>query len=888
MPSFQLVNLNCGGCFASVEETNHGGANDSFRLNWNGNVSAPIANGAGFTADGVQVALQGLSEVQTVSLSGYTTDGDSYTLNYNGADTVPITRGQNNTAAGIAAALQGGNEQQLVTLAGFNAANPTNSFQIQIGGNNSAVLGNGGLAINNANVAAAVNAIPGFAGTVTSAGAGNTGFTLTFGDPSGNTDVPSIAIVNLGCSPGCTATVRETVKGTPPVAGWPAGGTVTVGSLTDTGYTLTFSGTLQGTDVSLVTLTNLSGVTGSTVETTKGTAGIVPVGMSATVAGFGGGKFNNTGFQVTFGGIVAGTNVPVMLALQDFTAGASGFVGETDKGGAVDNKGGPGLITPTGNTWPSVSAPAQYTIPLRTPFALTGTATDAEGDGMTFAWEQNDRGGNTGTSLLNSTKTDGPLFAMFPQSGQISESDTLLYNSPGENHLTSDPTRVFPDLQQILDDNTNAETGACPDGPIAPPVPIPAKECFSEFLPTADYVGFTGVNDAPLSLHFRFTARDGKGGANSADTTLLLATGTGPFLVTAPNTASVAWTAGSTRNVTWDVAGTNTPELAENVKISLSTDGGHTYPWVLVASTPNDGSEAVTIPNVATTKARIKVEAVGNVFFDLSNANFTVTMPGVIGLDGVSLGGKGALVDSFDASAGPYGGANKGVEASVFSNASIDLGGGTVRGDVRSALGPVNLDKGGLVSGDVTAGGAITNQGTIQGTATPNTETPQIDAPPVAACSPYSDATGISGKFAYSSTTGNLTVSGGKTATLAAGEYCFHNLVLSGGSTLAVAGPVKITLTGLLNAGGGGFLNPSHIPANLQLSSSYAGANGVVLSGGAGAYLAVYAPTTSVALAGGSPIYGAVLGKTLSVSGNGAVHYDTQLVEVWASYFNSP
>ena len=45
VPNIQLVNLSCGGCFASVEETNHGGANDSFTLNYNGNVSAPIVNG---------------------------------------------------------------------------------------------------------------------------------------------------------------------------------------------------------------------------------------------------------------------------------------------------------------------------------------------------------------------------------------------------------------------------------------------------------------------------------------------------------------------------------------------------------------------------------------------------------------------------------------------------------------------------------------------------------------------------------------------------------------------------------------------------------------------------------------------------------------------------
>src|SRR6185436_18785104 len=97
----------------------------------------------------------------------------------------------------------------------------------------------------------------------------------------------------------------------------------------------------------------------------------------------------------TFGGTLAATNVPVLLSLQDFSAGSSGFVNETDKGGAVDNKGG--IITNTGNSVPVVVAPLQFTIPLRTPFALTGSATDADDDTLTYSWEQNDRGGGAGT-----------------------------------------------------------------------------------------------------------------------------------------------------------------------------------------------------------------------------------------------------------------------------------------------------------------------------------------------------------------------------------------------------------------------------------------------------------------------------------------------------------
>ena len=60
------------------------------------------------------------------------------------------------------------------------------------------------------------------------------------------------------------------------------------------------------------------------------------------------------------------------------------------------------------------------------------------------------------------------------------------------------------------------------------------------------------------------------------------------------------------------------------MKISLSTDGGTTFGTVLAASTPNDGSETLAMPNVDASKVRIKIEAVDNYFFDVNDADFAL------------------------------------------------------------------------------------------------------------------------------------------------------------------------------------------------------------------------------------------------------------------------
>ncbi|HEX6341159.1 M12 family metallo-peptidase [Umezawaea sp.] len=358
---------------------------------------------------------------------------------------------------------------------------------------------------------------------------------------------------------------------------------------------------------------------------------ILPEGARVEVAGFGDNvnrptPFDTTGFQVTFRGALEGTDV---AALGIDVTGATGHVGETVRGGPQGNQG---HVRDTRNHAPVVTVPARHTIPARTPFSLTGRASDPDGDPVTYLWEQDDPGGETGTPLVDNAKTDGPLFRVFGTAAVVSDEDALEYRSPGQNSATTDPTRVFPDLAQVAAGNTNAVTGRCPTAP-PPPAPetgggtnVPADvvDCYSEFLPTADWVGVDGSR----TLHFRLTARDGRpggGGIGTADTALVVAPDAGPFLVTSHASTS-SHRGGSRQPVTWDVAGTTAAPVGTTaVRITFSTDGGRTFPHVLTHRTRNDGSETVTLPRVATTKGRIRVEALGNVFFDLNDADLTVT-----------------------------------------------------------------------------------------------------------------------------------------------------------------------------------------------------------------------------------------------------------------------
>ena len=342
---------------------------------------------------------------------------------------------------------------------------------------------------------------------------------------------------------------------------------------------------------------------------------ILPAGGSVTVT-----TPTDAGFAVTFGGNLASRPVEM---LDIAVSGASGFVGEITAGGPTKRRGTP---LPSENHPPSVTTAPPFTIPVQTPFTLTAQGTDPDGDTLTYLWEQSDPGpAAVGSSIFQPVRPVGPLFRVFGTAARYSDPNhTYLSPSPGMNLAGTDPSRTFPDMAQVLADNTNAQTGVCPvTGAPNPSAPSDAEvDCWSEFLPTNAWLGTAADN----ALHFRVTVRDnypGAGGSTYADTALSLARGAGPFRVL--NVPAAVPRDAGTLPVLWDVARTDVLTNTPTVRILLSTDGGTTFPHVLAASTANDGNQIVTLPaGVSTTKGRIKVEAIGNVFFDVSHTDLTI------------------------------------------------------------------------------------------------------------------------------------------------------------------------------------------------------------------------------------------------------------------------
>lgn len=240
------------------------------------------------------------------------------------------------------------------------------------------------------------------------------------------------------------------------------------------------------------------------------------------------------------------------------------------------------VSTSTGNSIPTANAGLDYTIPKGTPFVLTGTGTDANGDSLTYIWEQMDNASSSQTgasSAASATKASGPTFRSFtPQ---------------------TTPVRYFPRMASVL---AGATTTA------------------------GSEITVEALSSVARTYNFRFTVRDNRAGGsgNNSDDAVITVNGTaGPFSVSSQNSATT-YTGGTSQTVTWNVAGTTANGVnASNVDILWSTDSGNTW-TTLLAGTPNDGSQAVTIPNSSTSTGRIMVKGSNHIFFDVNNANITV------------------------------------------------------------------------------------------------------------------------------------------------------------------------------------------------------------------------------------------------------------------------
>lgn len=276
--------------------------------------------------------------------------------------------------------------------------------------------------------------------------------------------------------------------------------------------------------------------------------------------------------------------------------------------------------TTISNGAPAVDAGPDYTIPRATPFELRATGSDpdaADAGNLTYVWEQTD----VGLNFSNPPYTD---------SGDPDMTTRPIFRSYAP---VAAPNRVFPGLNYILN---YANT---------PPETISGLRT-AESLPAVGRV-----------LNFGVAVRDnrsGGGGMAEDGVRLTVAAGAGPFRVTAPNSA-LTWAGGSVQTVTWLVSNTNLdPINCTQVRISLSTDGGQTFPVILSPATANDGNETIVVPAaIATTQARIKVEAVGNIFFDISDAGFTITSSGTVSLPTIT---TFALSPAAPQASAPFGG----------------------------------------------------------------------------------------------------------------------------------------------------------------------------------------------------------------------------------------
>lgn len=226
------------------------------------------------------------------------------------------------------------------------------------------------------------------------------------------------------------------------------------------------------------------------------------------------------------------------------------------------------------NHVPVANAGQDFTLPAGTPFKLVGEGSDADGDPITFCWEQTDNG----VTIVppSATATSGALFR--------------------SQNPTASAERFFPEFKTLITGVTSSTWEVIPE--------------------------------VSREMNFRLTVRDNNAEAGqvvSDDLTVSVNDAAGPFLVTSQNTEDLVWTANTSETITWNVAGTNANGInVSRVNILLSIDGGKTFTTTLAANVPNDGSQIITVPELSGPQCYVMVEAEGHYFFSMNKISFSI------------------------------------------------------------------------------------------------------------------------------------------------------------------------------------------------------------------------------------------------------------------------
>jgi hypothetical protein len=230
-----------------------------------------------------------------------------------------------------------------------------------------------------------------------------------------------------------------------------------------------------------------------------------------------------------------------------------------------------GVAQTLDNTAPTANAGSDHTIPANTPFFLTGAASDADGDTLSYIWEEKDTG--TASSSSSNMGDDGtrPLFRSLEPSTRT--------------------TRFFPALADVIDGTLS----------------------IGEAYPTTT-----------RELNFSFTVRDGNGGVAIDESVINVNSSVGPFVLNTPDQGD-SWRAGETVTVEWDVANTyDAPVSCQNVDLLLSTNGGSSFSYIAY-DTENDGYAEITLPTVSTgsSQSYLIIHCSDNVFYAINDRAFT-------------------------------------------------------------------------------------------------------------------------------------------------------------------------------------------------------------------------------------------------------------------------